>query len=141
MRSRLEGLPRQRVLFVLGGADRWVAGYQSIFHDMIHFSGAVNAATGKGAKLYPLRHEDMHAARPDMVVVALEMAGASGRERRALIRRERRFWRRYRDEMPPSKAFELVFVDQRDFLDVGQRSIDGWLAMAKALHPDALANK
>ncbi len=132
-RKVFSGLPAEKVLFVLGPAPHWVAGFQSIYQDMIHFSGAINAASGKAARLYPLVHENVEAAEPDAIVVALNLAALTSHDRA----RELRYWRRF--DVPASRTGRVILVDETDFLAVGPRSLDAWVALAHALHPGVLA--
>lgn len=134
-RKRYAELPGQRVLFVFGpSSDGWVAGYQSIVQDMIHFTGSVNAATGKGAKLYPLAWEDVRDASPDVIIVA--MARDQIDDRRALL--ERRYWRRH-GTAPAVRQGRIVLVPDDAFAASGLGALAAWEQLAQALHPEALA--
>lgn len=134
-RARYAELPGQRVLFVFGpSSDGWVAGYQSIVQDMIHFTGSVNAATGKGAKLYPLAWEDVGDASPDVIIVAVPRDQIDAR--RAQL--ERRYWRRH-GAAPAVRQGRIVLVADDAFAASGLGALAAWEQLAQALHPEALA--
>jgi iron complex transport system substrate-binding protein len=121
VRSRTAGLPRPRVLFVVGREPLVVAGPGSFPDELLRLAGAENAVAGdRPWPVYPL--ELAVAADPDVVVDAAVNEPADGIARISAVLAVRRG--------------AVVRLANDDALRPGPRLVRGLEALAAALHPE-----
>jgi iron complex transport system substrate-binding protein len=122
VRARSRGLPRRRVLFVVGREPLVVAGPGSFPDELLRIAGCENAVAGSRPwPVYPV--EKAIAADPDLVVDAAVNEQAEGIARLSAI--------------PAVRAGRVVRLPGDDLLRPGPRMIRGLEELMIALHPEA----
>jgi iron complex transport system substrate-binding protein len=124
VRARAAGLPRRRVLFVVGREPLVVAGPGSYPDELLRIAGAENVVTGtRPWPVYPL--EKAVADDPDVVIDAafLEHGGGEGRL----------------SAIPAARRGRLVTLDDDDALRPGPRLVRALGRLFAAVHPEATA--
>ncbi|HZZ85427.1 MAG TPA: helical backbone metal receptor [Anaeromyxobacteraceae bacterium] len=120
--ARAAGLPRPRVLFVVGREPLVVAGPGSYPDELLRLAGARNVAGGQRPwPIYPL--EKAVADDPDVVVDAarLEHGGGAGRL----------------ETIPAARRGHLVKLEDDDALRPGPRMVRALDKLFAVLHPEA----
>ncbi|BDG02178.1 ABC transporter substrate-binding protein [Anaeromyxobacter oryzae] len=122
IRRRAAGLPRRRVLFVVGREPLVVAGPGSFPDELLAIAGCENVVGGERPwPVYPL--EKAVAANPDLVVDGAAREPADGIRRLAAI--------------PAVRRGAVVRLSKDDLLRPGPRMIRGLEAFFRAVHPEA----
>lgn len=121
VRDRARGLPRRRVLFVVGREPLVVAGPGSFPDELLRIAGCDNAIGGdRPWPLYPL--EKAVAADPDLVVDAAVQEPADAIARLSAV--------------PAVHRGDVVRLRDDDLLRPGPRMIRGLEELFSALHPE-----
>jgi iron complex transport system substrate-binding protein len=122
VRRRAAGLPRRRVLFVVGREPLVVAGPGSFPDELLRICGAESVVRGgRPWPVYPL--EKAVADDPDVVVDAAMQEPAAGMQRLAAI--------------PAVKRGAVVRLRSDDLIRPGPRMIRGLGELFRGLHPEA----
>lgn len=122
LRARAAGLPRRRVLFVVGRDPLVVAGPGSFPDELLRLAGCDNAVGGaRPWPVYPI--ELAVAGNPDLVVDAALDEPAEGIHRLAAV--------------PAVRAGRVVRLSSDDLLRAGPRMIAALDELFRALHPEA----
>lgn len=122
VRRRAAGLPRKRVLFVVGREPLVVAGPGSFPAELLRVCGAESVVAGvRPWPIYPL--EKAVADDPDVVVDAAVQEPADGLTRLAVI--------------PAVRRGAVVRLSSDDLIRPGPRMIRGLAELLRALHPEA----
>ena len=122
VRARARGLPRRRVLFVVGIDPLVVAGPGSFPDELLRIAGCVNAvASGRPWPVYPL--EKAVADDPDLVVDAAVREPPEALQRLVAV--------------PAVRRGAVVRAPNDDLLRPGPRMIRGLVRLFDALHPEA----
>jgi cobalamin transport system substrate-binding protein len=122
VRRRAAGLPRRRVLFVVGREPLVVAGPGSFPDELLRICGAESVVRGgRPWPVYPL--EKAVADDPDVVVDAAMQEPAAGMQRLAAI--------------PAVKRGAVVRLRSDDLIRPGPRMIRGLDELFRGLHPEA----
>jgi iron complex transport system substrate-binding protein len=122
VRARAAGLPRRRVLFVVGREPLVVAGPRSYPDELLRIAGAENVVAGtRPWPVYPL--EKAVADDPDVVIDAafLEHGGGEGRL----------------SAIPAARRGRLVKLGDDDALRPGPRLVRALERLFAAIHPEA----
>jgi iron complex transport system substrate-binding protein len=122
LRARAAGLPRRRVLFVVGHEPLVVAGPGSFPDELLQLAGGLNAVGGSRPwPVYPL--ELAVAGNPDLVIDAAIGEPASGIGRLAAV--------------PAVARGAVVRLASDDLLRPGPRMVAALDELFRALHPEA----
>ncbi len=122
IRRRAAGLPRKRVLFVVGREPLVVAGPGSFPEELLRICGAESVVGGERPwPVYPL--EKAVADDPDVVVDAAPQEPAEGIRRLAAV--------------PAVRRGAVVRLRNDDLIRPGPRMIRGLAELFRGLHPEA----
>ncbi len=122
VRARAAGLPRRKVLFVVGREPLVVAGPGSFPDELVRLAGGENVV--RGARPWPvLPLEEAVAANPDLVLDAAVNEPREGIARLAAI--------------PAIRRGDVVRLPNDDALRPGPRMARGLDAILLALHPES----
>lgn len=122
IRKRAAGLPRKRVLFVVGREPLVVAGPGSFPEELLRICGAESVVRGERPwPIYPL--EKAVADDPDVVVDAAPQEPAEGIRRLAAV--------------PAVRRGDVVRLRNDDLIRPGPRMIRGLGELFRGLHPGA----
>lgn len=121
IRTRAAGLPRKRVLFVVGREPLVVAGPGSFPEELLRICGAESVVRGERPwPVYPL--EKAVADDPDVVVDAAPLEPEEGIQRLAAV--------------PAVRRGAIVRVRNDDLIRPGPRMIRGLAELFRGLHPE-----
>ncbi len=70
VRRRVDGLPRRRVAYLLGGAPPWVAGPGTYIHELMVLGGGTNVFDDLGQLYAPVSLEELISRKPDLLLVS-----------------------------------------------------------------------
>jgi len=138
VRRRVQGRPRPRTLLVFGHErlslrGMYVSGGVGFLHDMLGVAGGENVFADVRTESVQATTEQIIARRPDVIVETRASAGAfSPSERDA----ETRTWNAL-GSVPAVRNGRIVFLFDDRIVVPGPRIVDGTVALARALHPDA----
>ncbi len=122
VRQRSSGLPRRRVLFVVGREPLVVAGPGSFPDELLRIAGCENVVGGdRPWPVYPV--EKAAAANPDLVVDAAAHEPVEGIQRLSAV--------------PAVRRGDVVRLSNDDVIRPGPRMIRGLEELLYALHPEA----
>jgi iron complex transport system substrate-binding protein len=122
LRTRAAGLPRRRVLFVVGRDPLVVAGPGSFPDELLRLAGCENAVGG--ARPWPVYPVELAVGgNPDLVIDAALDEPADGIQRLAAV--------------PAVRAGRVVRLSSDDLLRAGPRMIAALDELFLALHPEA----
>ncbi len=138
VRQRVRGRPRPRTLLVFGRERLslrgiYASGGTGFLHDMLTLAGGDNVFADVKTESVQANTEQIISRRPDVVleVRALNETFPAG-DRRA----EAAVWRAI-PAVPAVRNGRVVFLFDDRIVVPGPRVVDGTLAIAHALHPDA----
>lgn len=139
IRRRTRGLPRPRVMIVVGRnfsggtlADVYVSGHDGFYNRLVTLAGGVNVYEGETAKLPLLSREALIHLDPDVIIDMVGDASARRPSDREILRQ----WR----TLPEIKAVRegRVYVFHQDYAVIpGPRFVLLLEDLARALHPEA----
>lgn len=138
IRRRVQGRPRPRTLIVFGRErlslrGMYVSGGVGFLHDMLGVAGGENVFADVKTESVQASTEQVIARRPDVImeVRAVNTAYPVG-ERDA----ELRIWNTL-GSIPAVRNGRVLFLFDDRIVIPGPRVVEGTLAIARALHPDA----
>ncbi len=138
VRQRVRGRPRPRTLLVFGRERLslrgiYASGGTGFLHDMLTLAGGDNVFADVKTESVQASSEQIIARRPDVIleVRALNEAFPAG-DRSA----EAAVWRAI-SAVPAVRNGRVVFLFDDRIVIPGPRLVDGTIAIARALHPDA----
>jgi iron complex transport system substrate-binding protein len=134
VRTRVQGRPPVRVLFVYGRDPLVLAGPETFADDMIRLSGGVNAAADARMP-YPRFSMEAVLARTPEVIVEGRMGDEGGE---AKLAEAMNFWGRF-ESLPAVANGRVTLIDEDLIARPGPRLFDGLIALARVLHPEAFA--
>ena len=70
VRRRVDGLPRRRVAYLLGGEPPWVAGPGTYIHELMVLGGGTNVFDDLGQLYAPVSLEELISRKPDLLLVS-----------------------------------------------------------------------
>lgn len=124
--DRVEGLPRRRVLLVVGHRPLIVAGGGTLQDELVRTAGGVNVAADAGAAFPQVPMELVVARAPDVILDAAMGSEAGGRELFAALR-----------TVPAVRDGRIVALEADALFRAGPRVGEAAAMLASAIHPEA----
>ena len=134
VRTRVEGLARPKVMFVMGYERPVVAGMGSFIDDLIDVAGGVNVGRSvPGSQRWrPVNVEAILKASPEVLVCQVQ----PGREQAA-----REFWLKLKADLPAARDGRIFTVTNRHWSIPTGRLAALAEELAAMVHPDAAGGK
>lgn len=139
LEARTRGLPRPRVLVVVGrepgsGPIRsvWVAGPRVFYAEVVALAGGVNAYAGPGGAFPEVSREGLIALDPQVILDVVPEVGRRGLDPSAVLAE----WDAL-GELAAVRDGRVVLLDQPFMERPGPRVVAMVEAVARALHPEA----
>lgn len=133
VRSRLEGLPRPRVLYVLNSNPLITVGPGSFIHRLIELAGGTNVAAQAAAPYPRLSMEAVLKEDPELIVFPVGTA-------EGIPSGEQEQWRRW-TTISAVKHGQFHRVNADLLNRPGPRIVDGLETLARIIHPKEFASK
>lgn len=128
VRTRTEGLPRPRLLYVLNSAPLITVGPGSFIHRLIELAGGANIA-GRASSPYPrLNMEEVLKEDPELIVFPIGAADS-------VPESDQQQWRRW-TTLSAVKQGRFHRIDADLLNRPGPRIVDGLDALARFIHPE-----
>ena len=133
IRTRMQALPRPRLLYVLNSQPLISVGPGSFLHQLIELAGGTNVAAGARSAYPRLNMEEVIKEDPEIIVFPV---GSS----EGIPEGEQRLWRRW-DTISAVKHGRLHHISADLLNRPGPRIVQGVEALGAILHPDAVEHQ
>ncbi len=130
--SRVESLPRTRVLYVLNSQPLITVGPGSYIHQMIGLVGGINIASGASTPYPRLTMETVLKEDPEVLIFPMGSV-------ETVPRSEQQAWRRW-TTLTAVQQNRLREVSANALNRPGPRVMEGLEALAKVIHPEAFSS-